>query len=102
MKNDKGASRVPVGFKVLMLITALPLLAWPWLMGEATVAFGDRGEDALQWAFVMLLPLYVVLSTWISYRIYSGWQAVAWILQMLQVLVYVSLWMLVQCGSGIV
>ncbi len=102
MESNQHSSRVPLWFKVLILITALPLFVWPWLMGQATIAFGDSGENALPWALVMLLPLYVLVSTWISYRIYPGWQAAAWVLQGLQLLVYAALWLLVQGGSGIV
>ncbi len=88
--------RIPGWFKILILITALPLFAWPWLMRRATDVFTDNGMDnSLPWTFVMLLPLYVVLSTWISYRVYPTRREVAWILQGLQILVYAAMLMLV-------
>ncbi len=102
MKTDKIPPCIPLRFKVLTVITALPLFAWPWLMRQAALTLGDMGEDSLSWTFVMLLPLYVVLSTWISYRVYSSWRVLAWILQVLQVMVYIALWILVQYGLRIV
>ncbi len=102
MKNDKIPPRIPLWFRVLMIITALPLVGWPWLMGQATLTFGDVEEDSFSWTFVMLLPLYVMLSTWVSYRVYPSWPALAWILQILQVMTYVALWVLVQYGLRIV
>ena len=43
----------------------------------------------------MLLPLYVVVSTWISYRVYASRPEVSWVLQVVQLLVYGALCMLV-------
>lgn len=72
MEKEKSSREVPGWFKILILITALPVFAWPWLMNRATFVFVEKAAgDALPWALVMLLPLYVVLSTWISYRVYS-------------------------------
>ena len=83
-------------FKILILITALPVFAWPWLMNRATFVFVEKAAgDALPWALVMLLPLYVVLSTWISYRVYSTRREISWILQGLQMLVYLALFVLI-------
>ncbi len=96
MKKDDYSRKVPAWVKVLMLITALPVFAWPWLMSRATEIFTDSGMDnSLPWTFVMLLPLYVVVSTWISYRVYTTRREVSWILQGLQILVYVTMAMLV-------
>ena len=96
MKKDDYSRKVPAWVKVLMLITALPVFAWPWLMSRATEIFTYSGMDnSLPWTFVMLLPLYVVVSTWISYRVYTTRREVSWILQGLQILVYVAMAMLV-------
>lgn len=96
MEKENYSRKVPGWFKVLILITALPVFAWPWLMSRATEAFTNSGTDnSLPWAFVMLLPLYVVLSTWISYRVYASRREVSWILQGLQILVYIAMAMLV-------
>ncbi|HIZ25552.1 hypothetical protein [Barnesiella sp. An55] len=96
MEKENYSRKVPGWFKVLILITALPIFAWPWLMSRATETFTNSGTDnSLPWAFVMLLPLYVVLSTWISYRVYASRREVSWILQGLQILVYIAMAMLV-------
>lgn len=96
MKKDNYSRKVPGWFKVLILITALPIFAWPWLMSRATSAFTESGmDDSLPWTFVMLMPLYVVLSIWISYRVYASRPEVSWILQALQILVYIALAILV-------
>lgn len=96
MKKDNYSRKVPVRAKVLMLVTALPVFAWPWLMTRATEVFTDSATDnSLPWAMVMLLPLYVVVSTWISYRVYATRREVTWILQGLQILVYAAMLMLV-------
>ena len=85
MEKEKSSREVPGWFKILILITALPVFAWPWLMSRVTFVFVEKAAgDALPWALVMLLPLYVVLSTWISYRVYSTRREISWILQGLQ------------------
>lgn len=96
MEKENYSRKVPGWFKVLILITALPVFFWPWLMSRATEAFtdGDMG-NSLPWTLVMLLPLYVVLSTWISYRVYVTRREVSWVLQALQILVYVAMAVLV-------
>ena len=96
MEKEKSSREVPGWFKILILITALPVFAWPWLMNRATFVFVEKAAgDALPWALVMLLPLYVVLSTWISYRVYSTRREISWILQGLQMLVYWALLVLI-------
>ena len=32
MEKEKSSREVPGWFKILILITALPVFAWPWLM----------------------------------------------------------------------
>ncbi len=95
-EKENRESRVPGWFSILILITALPILAWPWLMGQATVGFAEgMTDDSLPWVLLMLLPLYVVLSTWCSYRVYGSWRVLAWVLQALQILVYLAISVLV-------
>ena len=66
------------------------------ILNRATFVFVEKAAgDALPWALVMLLPLYVVLSTWISYRVYSTRREISWILQGLQMLVYLALFVLI-------
>lgn len=96
MGKENYSRKVPGGFKVLILIMALPVFAWPWLMSRATETFAENGTDnSLPWAFVMLLPLYVVVSAWISYRVYASRPEVSWVLQVVQLLVYGALCLLV-------
>ena len=96
MEKEKSSREVPGWFKILNLITALPVFAWPWLMSRVTFVFVEKAAgDALPWALVMLLPLYVVLSSWISYRVYSTRREISWILQGLQMLVYLALFVLI-------
>lgn len=96
MEKENYSRKVPGWFKVLILIMALPVFAWPWLMSRATEVFTESGTDnSLPWAFVMSLPLYVVVSTWISYRVYASRPEVSWVLQVVQLLVYGALCMLV-------
>jgi len=93
MEKEKSSREVPGWFKILILITALPVFA---LMSRVTFVFVEKAAgDALPWALVMLLPLYVVLSTWISYRVYSTRREISWILQGLQMLVYLALFVLI-------
>lgn len=96
MEKENYSRKVPGWFKVLMLVTALPVFVWPWFMSRATETFTEGATDnTLPWTLVMLLPLYVVLSTWISYRVYAARPEVSWILQVLQVLVYAAMLVLV-------
>ena len=89
MGKENYSHKVPGWFKVLLLVTALPVFAWPWLMSRATEVFTENDmADSMPWTLVMLLPLYVVLSTWISYRVYASRPEISWILQGVQVLVY--------------
>ena len=81
MEKEKSSREVPGWFKILIL---------------TTFVFVEKAAgDALPWALVMLLPLYVVLSTWISYRVYSTRREISWILQGLQMLVYLALFVLI-------
>ena len=65
-------------------------------MSRATEVFTENDmADSMPWTLVMLLPLYVVLSTWISYRVYASRPEISWILQGVQVLVYGAMLMLV-------
>ena len=58
MEKEKSSREVPGWFKILILITALPVFAWPWLMSRVTFVFVEKAAgDALPWALVMLFCL---------------------------------------------
>ena len=95
MKNDKvNQERPPRWFVLLLVLLALPLPAVPYLwvlVEEHSWAVGS--VDTLR--FVMYaLPIYIVVSQWMSYRLYCERKMVAWILQAMLLLVYLfaALW----------
>ena len=95
MKNDKFyQERPPHWFVLLLVLSALPLLATPYLWG-LVVQYGWVGSGVDTLRFVMYaLPVYIVATQWMSYRLYRERKMVAWILQAMLWLVYLfaALW----------
>lgn len=67
---------VPVVFKAADIVSALPVLAFPWLL-TGDVPSGEY--HTLLW----LYPFYVLLSAWCAWKCYASRPALAWILVVL-------------------
>lgn len=84
MNNKKP----PLYFRLLLLFMLLPLLGYPFcwqsLRGIEYPAINANILDVL----IYLLPLYVLLSQYMSFKAYNDNKTVAWILQALLFLVY--------------
>ena len=95
MKNEKlYQERPPHWFVLLLVLSALPLLVTPYLWG-LVVQYGWVGSGVDTLRFVMYaLPVYIVATQWMSYRLYRERKMVAWILQAMLWLVYLfaALW----------
>lgn len=81
--------RPPVWFVVLLVVLALPLVACPylWTAVDGYVVEGAGGEMLQLMMYAM--PVYIVVSQWMSYVLYNERKVVAWILQALLLLMYI-------------
>lgn len=77
MKNDTGSKKPSGGFVALLLITALSGVAWLPYAFSALDSLEKAEENML---FIILYPIYSLLSIYLSYKCYNGRRALAWIL----------------------
>ncbi len=66
-------SNVPWWFIVVLLVMALPIVGWPWVMSSMP----ENSENS---TLVMCFPIYALLSLYLAYRSFAQRQAIAWIL----------------------
>ena len=97
---DNTPSRPPLWFCIVLVLMSLPLLGYPQLLAlilDADIEGIDKGTMRF---VVYLLPLYVVGSQWISFRIYNERKTEAWILQAMLLIVYMCcLWLGAYIGT---
>lgn len=74
---------IPTGFKIADIVSALPVLMFPWLL-TGTPPGGEY--RTLLW----LYPFYVLLSAWCAWKCYSTRAALAWILLILMWLTHAA------------
>lgn len=91
MKRKEGdIASVPVWFVVLLVAMALPLLFYPYLLAGIG-ANGIEGVDNDMFRqLIYIMPVYVVVSQCMSYKMYPQWPALAWVLQFLLLAVYAA------------
>lgn len=87
MNDDIPQQPVPLWVKVLIVLTALPVLDLPWLWAGDPVT--DTGK-VLLW----LYPAYVVVSAVCEWLAYRRRPEVTWILMLLLVLAHAAMWVL--------
>lgn len=91
MKRKEGdIASVPVWFVVLLVAMALPLLFYPHLLaGIGTNSIEGVDNDMFR-QLIYIMPVYVVVSQCMSYKMYPQWPALAWVLQFLLLAVYAA------------
>lgn len=80
---SRPKSNVPWWFIVVLLVMALPMIAWPWVMG----AMPENNENG---TLVMCFPIYALLSLYLAYRSFSQRPTVAWVLLAVLLIAYVA------------
>ena len=84
----KQSRRVPLWMVVVIIIAALPVLAFPaMLSASADVAGGDR-------YFLWLYPAYVIASSLLAYQCYGRRTEMSWIIIVLMLLTHAAMWLL--------
>lgn len=90
---ENKKNRPPRWFVVVIVVTMLPILLYPWFwafMQSHTIAGID---NAIFRPLLYLLPIYMLATGWVSCYIYAERRVVAWLLQILLLLCYVAcLW----------
>ncbi len=78
----------PWWFKMLVLVCALPVLAYPFLLRDAPA-------DGMAHTLTVLYPAYVIASAICALMCYGRRPEVSWILVVLLVLTDAAMWILV-------
>lgn len=85
----KHPSRVPVWMTLIIIIAALPVLAFPFMLSMSHgIAGGDR-------YFLWLYPAYVIAASLLAWQCYGRRSAMTWIIIALMLLTHVSMWVLI-------
>ncbi len=85
----------PWWFVLILVFTTIPLLAYPWLMTRIElVTMIGMDVDVLR-LLLYAMPVYVLITQWVCYHIYVERKLLAWVLQLLLLLVYLGcMWLL--------
>lgn len=73
--KPKSQPRAPWWFILIVLLSILPVAAWPLVLTNIHPLVNEGNR-----IFLMVFPVYAVLTGYISYRIYRGRREVSWIL----------------------
>lgn len=85
----KQPSRVPAWMTVIIIIAALPVLAFPLMLSMShDIAGGNR-------YFLWLYPAYVVAASLLAWQCYGRRTVMTWIITALMLLTHLSMWVLV-------
>ena len=79
--NTNANRRAPAWFTAVCIAAALPVLAFPTLLGMAS------GEHSL---IIKLWPVYAIASSWLAWASYPQRPALSWILIILTLLSHAS------------
>lgn len=89
MRQDcENMASVPTWFVIVLVVMALPLLFYPYLFAHYDVNCIPGVDYEMLKFLIYILPIYVILSQWLSYKMYVQWPALAWVLQFLLLAVY--------------
>lgn len=85
----KSNRRVPVWMLCVIILVALPVVAFPaMLSASAAMAGGDK-------YFLWLYPAYVVAAAILAYQCYGRRTEMTWIILALMALTHLAMWMLI-------
>ena len=90
---SRPKSSVPSWFIIVLLVMALPLIAWPWVMA----AMPENNENG---TLVMCFPIYAILSLYLAYRCFAQRPVLACVLLAVLLLAYIAIGLLA-CVSPI-
>ena len=91
MKRDStNIASVPSWFVAVLVVMALPLIFYPYLLAHYDVSCVPGVDYEMLRFLIYILPIYVILSQWLSYKMYVQWRALVWILQFLLLAVYAA------------
>ena len=95
-RDNKKSASPPPWFVILLVVLLLPLVFLVMLPGRLdAIAVYAVNPDIAKFA-VYAMPLYAVASQVFSYKIYSQWPALAWVMQFLLILAYLMCaWLLI-------
>ena len=97
MNTNKEST--PLWFVAVLVVMALPLIGYPRLLQVAMLENVEGVNLDILSLLVYAMPVYVIASQVFSYKVYSQWSALAWVLQVLLFVTYaVSWWLVVQVG----
>ncbi|MEF9924159.1 MAG: hypothetical protein RR061_03125 [Muribaculaceae bacterium] len=91
MNNAKKFKKPGISFVITITITLCTVLASPVLISH----FSTSSENNRDWVLIVLFPIYALLSSYLSYRIYSDQKGLAWILIILVWLSFFAQFMLI-------
>ncbi|MCM1067759.1 MAG: hypothetical protein NC418_09340 [Muribaculaceae bacterium] len=80
---------MPIWIKALIIIAALPVLAYPALLAECPADVADMKP------FLWFYPIYVVVSTVCAWAAWRRRPEVTWILIAVMLLTHAAMWTLV-------
>lgn len=86
--DDIPGNPVPVWMKLLIIVCALPVLAFPKLMA---LCAPHSTAETLLW----LYPFYVLLSAVLEWRCWSRRPELTWVLLVVMLLTHGAMWILV-------
>ncbi len=90
-QNQNQKSRPPRWFVALAVLTALPILTYPWIWAYfKSHSFPWLDSGMLQF-IIYAFPVYILATCWFSCKIYVERPIVSWILQVLLLFCYALL-----------
>lgn len=87
--NNIPSEPIPLWFKVIVLVCALPVLAFPFLLADAPEGGSAR-------TLMFLYPAYVIGSAICALICYGQRPEVSWILLVLMLLTHAAMWILIK------
>ena len=97
MNTNKEST--PLWFVAVLVVMALPMIGYPRLLQVAMLESVEGVNLDILSLLVYAMPVYVIASQVFSYKVYSQWSALAWVLQVVLFVTYaVSWWLVVQVG----
>lgn len=85
----KQSRRVPVWMLIIIIVAALPVLAFPTML---SLSAADISEYRI---LVWFYPFYVIVSAWLAWQCYGRRTEMTWILIILMILSHAAMWHLV-------
>lgn len=79
---------MPLYMKIIIIVAALPVLAFPWLLSADRA--GGTENEALVWFY----PIYVLAAALCAWIVYGRRPELSWILVVLMLLTHAGIWYL--------